>query len=177
MQLARLARVGAGSNRHARPQRDPREITAFGGILHHRADRVIAIVDDDDLRNSGEVQIPEHVARRQSCHQQLLGVVACRIPSEGRVGGARQVGLSGKGDDVIARVGCVGLRATPLVPGPYDRAAVCMLFATHAGTGRSADCAAWRVITVSCLEAAEQACRQQPGNAPVLPRRGPRSCW
>lgn len=82
----RLCSIAPGGNRHARPQQHVSEESAAILILGHRPDRIVDVIGHDDLVLGAQMQIPQHVARRQRHHEQFFGVVARAIAAKGRIG-------------------------------------------------------------------------------------------
>src|SRR5580658_4928819 len=66
------------------------------------------------------MKIRKHVTSRETCHQEILGIVPCGIAAKCRIRGCKYRWLSGSCNRVVALVGRVGLCALTLISGPRN---------------------------------------------------------
>src|SRR5271163_481664 len=86
----------------------------------HHAPGVVLIFGDYYFIDSTEVKVGEHVTSRETCHQEILGIVPCRVAAKRRIGGCQYRRLSGSSDRIVALVGRVCLCTLTLISGPLN---------------------------------------------------------
>lgn len=76
------------------------------------------------------MEIPKHMARRKTCDQEFFRIVTRGISPKCRIAGARDFRFSLYGDDVVAAVARVTLRAVTIVAAPlhFDLISVMLHF-------------------------------------------------
>lgn len=91
-------------DQYRRIQRHFDELAAAIGFLDHAADRLIAVVENDDPSGSCQTEVPEHVALGEGGNEQFLGVPSLRVTAERGIGAAEKFRLSDRGYCMIARI-------------------------------------------------------------------------
>ena len=104
--LFNVLRLGDGYLRAQRGFNEPTRLSA-AAFVHHGFG-VVGVGGNGDARRAAQVQIPEFVAGGNGSQQHVFGVVAVFVAAKGGVGRAKQVGLAGDFDGVVARIGGVG---------------------------------------------------------------------
>src|SRR5260221_199377 len=86
MQPPRGFQIRSGGDRYPWPQRHFQETPAAVRGFFHDPARVVLVVEDDDLVDGAQMQIPEHVAGRKRRDQQFFRVVARGVAAKRGVG-------------------------------------------------------------------------------------------
>src|SRR6516162_11678136 len=95
------------------------ETSSLGGFDHRSL--CIILVGNDDYPGVGtEVQIPKHVAARQSGNKEFLGIVSSRIPPKCRIRRTGKHGLLAAADLVCSFVSRVAPGTLSDIPRPND---------------------------------------------------------
>lgn len=61
------------------------EFTRSVVVFNHGAFGLVDVMGHDDPGRRTEVEVPEHVALADTCHEKFLGVIAARVPAKRRV--------------------------------------------------------------------------------------------
>ena len=111
-------------DRDVRTERDLDEPTASVRFDPHFPGRFIDVLRDHHVGDGAKMEVPQHVAGRQSGDQQLVRIVAGRIRERSHARRPREVGLTRQSDYMVAGVRTIPTGAAPQISRPADHRAI-----------------------------------------------------